>query len=144
MGAKRHETLLYKIAYLSSILLLVFNGAGAIYGGYGLITHPNGTTIGLDMKLLAHTPFTDYLVPGIALLLLNGICDFLVLVATVRKANSFHRYIVAQGMVLLIWLAIQILLIRTIDQMHFVMGLTGTLMIASGLAIMALQDKIDA
>ena len=65
---------------ISSILLLLFNGTGAFYGGIGLITDPTGVSIKLSVNLLEHTPFNNFLVPGIVLLGVNGIFSYLTII----------------------------------------------------------------
>ena len=48
-------------------LLLVFNGVGALIGGWLLITQPDGSALKLSLDLLKHTPFHNFLIPGIIL-----------------------------------------------------------------------------
>jgi amino acid permease len=63
-----------------TVLLLLFNGIGAIYGGGNLILHPDGSSIELSPDWLKHTPFRDYLIPGIILFIANGLLSVFVLV----------------------------------------------------------------
>lgn len=121
--------------YIVAILLLLFNGAGAIYGGLALIRHPDGSSIGLSVELLRYTPFSDYTIPGVVLLMLNGIIDLLILLATLARLRSFYFLVCAQGCVLLLWLLMQIALIRVFDQMHLIMGVTALLLIGVGLGL---------
>ena len=108
---------------------------GALYGGASLIAHPDGSGMHLSLSLLAYTPFHNYLVPGIALLVSNGVCSIVVLAITIKRARYDYLYIVSQGVILLGWLIIQILLIRTIDVLHIIMAITGIGMILSGTMI---------
>jgi hypothetical protein len=49
--------------------MLVFLALGAVGGGLALTIEPGGSTIGLDPGLLEGSPFRDYLVPGLVLLI---------------------------------------------------------------------------
>ncbi len=120
---------------ITAICLLLFNGVGAVYGGLNLAIYPDGSSIHLDPALLAHTPFHSYLIPGIVLFLSNGILSLAVLVTIITKRSGYYRYIVLQGVVLLGWLIVQMLLIRKIDVLHYVMGVTGIALVVCGLII---------
>lgn len=132
---------LYRLAYIMGIMLLLFNGAGAVYGGYGLIVQPDGSSIGLDTRLLQRTPFHNFLVPGIVLLIINGFIDLVVLVLALFRVRSFYNYIVLQGVLLLGWLVIQVMLIRVFDRMHIIMGATAILLICSGTVVGSLSKR---
>ncbi len=44
-----------------------------VAGGLGLVTEPNGTNLGFQVEWLSQSPFTDYLIPGIILLVVIGV-----------------------------------------------------------------------
>ena len=117
------------------VILLLFNGAGAVYGGVNLISHPNGSSIGLPLQLLDGTPFVDYTLPGIVLLIANGALSLLTAAFVLLKTPHFKHYIVAQGVILLGWLFIQILLIKILFFLHYVMGTVGILLVMSGVLL---------
>lgn len=77
-------------------------------GGIWMITHP--TTI-LEPRLLEGTPFTDWQVPGIALLLVNGVWPAVALILTLRRHRLAAVAQQAVGYSLLLWLMIQIPLV---------------------------------
>ncbi|HET7819802.1 MAG TPA: hypothetical protein VFL70_10885 [Bacteroidia bacterium] len=94
-------------------LILLFNGIGAIYGGWLLIINPDGTSLQLPLDLLTHSPFNDYLIPGIILFTANGLFSFFVLLGLIFKFRNYAYLLIAQGVILLGWIIIQILLVRT-------------------------------
>ena len=116
---------------LASILLL-FNGFGALYGGWNLIIYPDGSSINLSMDWLKHTPFHNYLIPGIILFIANGLCSILIFQATIFNYRHYKKLIMVQGAILCGWIVIQILLIRTIYFLHIIMGFTGILLLIIG------------
>jgi hypothetical protein len=54
-------------------IIQVMVAIGALPVGYLFIIHPDGSALGMDIKMLANSPFSDFLIPGIALFLFNGI-----------------------------------------------------------------------
>jgi hypothetical protein len=54
------------------VLLLLYVGAGAIYGGLLFVIYPDGSGLGMTTSFLENTPFDNYLIPGIVLLIFNG------------------------------------------------------------------------
>lgn len=72
--------------YLS---LLAFLGISAIGGGGALIISPSGKLLGgLPLSILKNSPFDDFLVPGIILLLILGVLPSLLIVALLKKPAS--------------------------------------------------------
>jgi hypothetical protein len=55
----------------SSGALQAFIGITAVAGGFRLVSNPNGTS-DIPIEWLSGTPFTDYLIPGLVLLIVIG------------------------------------------------------------------------
>ncbi len=67
---------------------MAFLSANGLGGGLTFITEPDGSLMGMSTDWLARTPFTNFLIPGICLLLLNGIVPLLALIGLItRKEN---------------------------------------------------------
>jgi hypothetical protein len=94
------------------ILMLLFNGIGAFYGGLSLITDPTGNKLQLPQNYLEHTPFRNYLIPGIILLCVNGFFSFLTLLTIMLKYKRADLFVIAQGILLSGWIIVQIILLR--------------------------------
>lgn len=108
-----------------SVLLLTmlvgFQALGGLYGGGILVLDPSGDLLGLPLGVLRYGPFTDFLVPGLVLLLVLGVFPSVVTFALWRKlvwnaaarierAFGEHWAWVGAGVVgvgLLIWLAVE-------------------------------------
>ena len=71
---------------MASVLLL-FNGVGALFGGWSLIVHPDGSGLQLSMDWLRHTPFPDYLIPGVILFIANGLFSVYVFMSILLKTT---------------------------------------------------------
>jgi len=115
-----------------TLLLLLVNGTGAIYGGTHLILHPDGSSLGMSLEFLNHTPFQNYLIPGITLFIANGICSFMVILSLILNRRNYPLFVIAQGMILTGWIIIQVFLIQTIHLLHIFLGSIGMLLIILG------------
>ncbi|MBI5010652.1 MAG: hypothetical protein HZB98_13610 [Bacteroidia bacterium] len=123
-----------RIIKIASVLMLLFNGIGAIYGGLGLILDPTGGKIQLAQHYLDNTPFDNYMIPGIILLLVNGLFSFITIGAVILKHARFYYFIIAQGILLTGWLVIQLLMIRTFyAPMHVPLLAIGFLLLICGI-----------
>jgi hypothetical protein len=70
-----------------AFILLLFLGFGGIYGAFILISDPSGSKFDWSLDLLNGTPFSSYLLPGIVLLIANGIFPLCVAVSILLKKN---------------------------------------------------------
>ena len=119
----------YKIL---AALLLIFNGVGAIFGGGNLINHPDGSSLSWTVDMLKHTPFNDFLIPGIILLTANGVFSFVVLGMMIFGLKRYSTFIMLQGFILSGWIVIQVIMLQQILSLHLIMGGTGLLLIVCG------------
>jgi len=118
-----------------AILLLLFNGVSACFGGWMLISKPDGS--GLDMSLiwLEHSPFSNYLIPGIILFVANGLLSLGIALFVITKSTHSIRLIVLQGAILTGWIVVQMIMLQTVNYLHIVFGSAGVLLIVSGLML---------
>ena len=130
------------ILRILSILLLLFNGTGAIYGGWKLISDPDGESLGLSLDYLQHTPFTDYLIPGLVLLIMNGLLSMVTAGLVLSRTKAYPLWIIFQGLVLTAWIIIQLIMIQFIYFLHLVMGGTGILLLVFGFILYRQTGKV--
>jgi hypothetical protein len=124
-----------KFFYFLGISLLLFNSIGAILGSWGMIGDPSGKSLGWTADMLRFSPFSNYLVPGIALLIINGIPSFAVAVLAIKKNANYPMYIILQGSLLIAWIFTQVMMLRFFHLLHFICGVMGILIIISGIII---------
>jgi hypothetical protein len=141
MNEVRNQTADKLTIRLIAIILLLFNGIGAIYGGGLLIIDRTGGRIELPLHWLEHAPFADYLVPGIVLFIFNGLSSLTIAVAGAMRAEWFSRFVIAQGLVLAGWLIVQINMIQFVYFLHYVMGSIALLLILIGGYMMSKQHQ---
>ncbi|MCF8245041.1 MAG: hypothetical protein K9J37_11315 [Saprospiraceae bacterium] len=125
------------------IFLLFFNAIGAYYGSYMLISDPSGSKIKMPIEMLQGTPFSDYLIPGFILLLVNGILPTIAGLGLIlqRPRKPLIRFSFLQnylwawalslfsGIGLTVWIGVQISMISggEVDTLQLVYGALGVL-----------------
>lgn len=107
------------------LLLLLALGAGGIYGGFLLTDDPSGQLLQMPIAALEHTPFRNFLIPGIILLFFNGVLPLLIAYGLIVQptwkwpewfniysnrhwAWTFSLY---AGIILAIWINVQLLIL---------------------------------
>jgi len=116
----------------AAIALLTLNSFGALFGGLFLMGSPDGSSIGLSLELLRETPFQNFFIPGLILFCFNGLFSLLVLIALLFNWRKASLLLIAQGIVLIGWIVIQIYLIQTIFFLHYLFGAIGIVIVAIG------------
>jgi len=119
-----------------ALLLLLFNGIAATFGGWQLMAHPDGSSLKLSLDFIRRSPFDSYLIPGVILFISNGVFNFFVLLYTLRQIKNYSRLILIQGIILIAWILIQTLMVREINSLHIALGSIGILLILSGIILM--------
>lgn len=128
-----------KIIRIISIVLLLVNGTGAIYGGFQLMTDPSGSKLQMPLSFLEYSPFSDYLIPGIILFIVNGIFSFITLGLLIYKYAYYRWLVIIQGLLLSGWIIMQIILLQIFyAPLHLTFLIVGLSLIGCGL----IQKKI--
>lgn len=131
------------VSMLGSLLLL-FNGLGALYGGWSLMADPSGTQLQLPLPVLEHTPFNDFLIPGIVLFVVLGVFSITALLALFFAIRHAALYVVAEGSLLTAWTLIQVWWTQWFHPLQVLMGTTGLLLIACGGALYRMEKRKKA
>ena len=93
------------------LALLIVQGLGGLAGGLSLTIAPDGSIMKMSTSLLDGSPFPDFLIPGLILMLVLGV---LPLVAAVglwmgRRWAWYAAFVV--GCSLMIWILVEITII---------------------------------
>jgi hypothetical protein len=101
-----------------AILGLVVLGAGAVAGGATLVASPDGSGMGFSTSILAGSPFPDFLVPGLILGGLFGVGSLMTALAGWRRARwaPFIAFAIGSGQ--MIWIVVQVAIIRELSFLH--------------------------
>lgn len=110
--------------YLILSFLQFFVVLGAIPSGLLLILDVSGKTIGLDLNILNQSPFKNFLLPGIFLLLL-GVFQLTATIYSYKKEPFIGFYGKFTGITLLLWIGVQVYFIGLNHVLQVVMVIVG-------------------
>ena len=116
-----------------SIVLLAFNGIGALIGGLLLIADPTGWKLRLPLRLLQHSPFDNYLIPGIILFVVIGLGSLSVSALVIMRVRNSASWVILSGFTLAVWISIQILMIREVSTLQILYAMIGILLMILGI-----------
>ena len=115
-----------------SIFWSLFIGIGALWGSAMMFADPSGNFFGMYPLLpgFQKLPFSDiffqnFIFPGIALLLVNGVTNFISFILIYTK----HRYaalsVMFCGVILMLWIALQFVIwnFNFLSNLYFIFGL---------------------
>ena len=124
-----------KKLYVFEGILQIFIGIGAVGGGLVLILDPSGQGMGFSVELLSKSPFTNYLIPGLFLFLINGIGNFFSGFLSIRK----HLYAGYAGMlfgaIMMGWILVQVSILGWVSWLQPTYLFLGTLELVLGLLL---------
>jgi len=116
-----------------AVIALLFLSVTALYGGVVLIANAHGNPWGMmPLSLLAHSPFHSWSIPGAILLTANGLLSLWVLWLVLAHWPHDGVWAMFQGCVLIGWLTVECLMLRTIVWPHYMYGAVGLALIALG------------
>ena len=121
-----------KMLRIVAILLLLFNSMGALFGGWSFINDPTGADLKIPITYLEHSPFNNFLIPGIILFTVNGLFGALTLLWTVFEWKKYAWLIIIQGILLIGWIIVQIILLREFYYLQFIFGSIGLVLLFIG------------
>lgn len=90
--------------------MLAVQAAGAIAGGVGLIQDPVNN-VGMPLSLLEGSPFSDYLVPGLILLIVVGLPPACAFFGVIRHQRWGVWLAAVAGAALVIWIITEVILL---------------------------------
>jgi len=109
--------------------LQVFTAIGAIPAGIGYLMDTSGKVMGASTELLAGSPLKSFLLPGLFLVLINGLANLAGAYLSFTR-NKYAGYIgLILGILLTLWIIIQVAwisLISFLQPLFLVIGLVNT------------------
>ena len=121
----------FNIMKYLAIILEVFIGVTAVLGGFGLVTDPSGAKAGLSLEWLDTSPFTDYLVPGLFLVVVIGVGNLVIAALTFMRVRYAGLLNIIGGLILMIYIGVEVLFVglqNIMQPLYFGLGITVVLL----------------
>lgn len=118
-----------------SIALCLFTGITAMAGGAELVLWPNGAPWApwLSPSILQHTPFSNFLVPGLLLFWLVGVVNVGAGLMVQRRSRWSAVAAFGAGASLTIWIVTEMILFQAVHWLHLLYLGAGVLTMMGGL-----------
>ena len=123
--------------------LQVFIGFTAIAGGYQLVSHPKGTPA-MPIEMLHASPFANFFIPGIVLLVFIGAVNVLSLVVTITGDRHRGSIAVAGGGILIGYMTAEVWWIGWQNALQPLYLALGVVLLISGLTMKRLLPGVTA
>jgi CDP-diglyceride synthetase len=113
------------------LLLVLFQGLSGLAGGIGLVLDPSGKLLQIPINWLDNSPFNDYMIPGIILLIVLGVFPFITLYRLWVKMKWAWLFAFVLGIALLIWIGVEIIIIgyQPDPPLQLIYGLVGLIIL---------------
>lgn len=99
------------------------------------MSKPDGSGLDMPLNLLEHTPFSNYLIPGIVLFVANGLLSLVIAFFVVAKSKHYIKLTILQGFILIGWIVVQMIMLQTVNYLHIIFGALGVLLVVSGILL---------
>ena len=106
-----------------------FIGVTAMVGGGALVVWWRGTMLQLPLTLLDHSPFTDFLLPGLILYGVVGLHNLIAGFLMMRREPGAELISFSAGSALLIWIAVETAMVDASQWLQFGYGALALLVV---------------
>ncbi len=124
-----------KISRIIVITLLVFTGLNALIAGFLFMYDSSGDMMGLNTDYIGQSPFSNYFWPGLVLFMFNGLLNLFVAYWSIKKGRYYAMAVIIQGIVLMGWILVQVIMVHEINTLHTVMFSIGSILFLLGVWI---------
>ena len=120
-------------------IIELFVALGALPAGLMFILKPDGSLMGMNTLQLSNSPFSDFLIPGIALFTINGVFNFVNAILCFKRNKNAPIIGFVLSMALIIWVIVQV---WSIGLNHFLQPTYfGIGLIMAGLSVVSIRVK---
>jgi len=124
-----------KMIKISLFMLHLLVAIFAFFGGWAAISRPLDP-FGISTDMLVNSPFDTFLIPGLLLFIVIGLGQLVAAASILFRSHYQACVSFFTGGVLVIWLLVQVLMIRTVELMHIMTAVIACIQIALSLALM--------
>lgn len=126
---------------IAAIVLMAALSVSAVIAGCLFMKDPSGHALGIAVDYIQYSPFTDFFVPGLVLLLVNGILPLFVISMALVRSRLYPTMILVQGVVLCGWIIVQVIMVHSVNMLHVICIGVGIALIAIGQKLLALAAR---
>lgn len=121
-----------RATYIVEAVLQLLVGIGAVPVGLAMIISPDGSLVQMSTDMLAGSPLSSFVIPGILLLLINGAGNIVSSILCFRRMPAGAFTAMVLGFALIIWIYVQVSWLGAVSWLQ-------PLYFAVGVAILALE-----
>ncbi len=114
---------------------------GALPAGWLFIIHPDGSAMKIPVDLLHGSPFHDYLIPGLFLFIVNGLCQLGAAILSFKGHRLAAWAGLALGGILVMWIVIQVSIIGLNSFLQYTFFIMGWLEVILAWRIIRLKNN---
>jgi hypothetical protein len=118
-----------------TFVLLMFTSMTALWGGWLLMQDPSGGLLKIPTTELKHSPFSNFLIPGILLFAFIGIGSLGCLIVYSLSSKMYRQLILLEGVALMIWIGVQMIMLQQQNWLHGIFLAIGASLIASSVSL---------
>jgi len=101
-------------------MLLSFIAVTSMLSGLLMIINPDGSIMNLSLRLLDDTPFKNFRLPGILLLVIVGGVNMIAVFTNMQHSTNRYNWAMAGGTMICGWIIAQMMLIGALHWLHFI------------------------
>lgn len=118
-----------------TLILLLFVAVSAFGGGIPLLLDPSGGLLHMPLRLLEYSPFKNFLIPGIILVVIIGLGSLDCAILLMGRHRHAPVAVVIEGAALVIWIIVELLMIRSFHFLHALYAGLGIVLVFLGLRL---------
>jgi hypothetical protein len=107
------------------LVLMSFTAVTAIVSGIALIFYPDGRIFQMSVNLLEHSPFDNFMIPGLVLCLIVGGSNLIGALSLATDRKWMGQATLLAGISICGWIVVQYILIRTFNWLQVFYFLSG-------------------
>ena len=121
----------FKVFKILVLTIALFVGIGALFGGIAMLIKPDGSILRMEELIpyfqvlpFADILFQDYVFPGIALIIVNGVSNVIASIFMLMNKRIGYVLSTVFGFTLMLWIIIQFVIfpLNALDIIYFTLG----------------------
>ena len=122
----------FKVFKILVLTIALFVGIGALFGGIAMLIKPDGSILRMEELIpyfqvlpFADILFQDYVFPGIALIIVNGVSNVIASIFMLMNKRIGYVLSTVFGFTLMLWIIIQFVIfpLNALDIIYFTLNI---------------------